>query len=240
MQRMSCDPFGKAVLDFYETSDQDINIDVKCSITEDDVLPVPYLFRKYREMPTIEQMALDRSRGEILDIGAGAGCHSLHLQQSGHNVTAIDLSPGACEVMRKQGLKNVVVGDIFKYSEKRFDTLLMLMNGAGVCAKIHKLGDLLEHLKTILKPEGQILVDSSDLIYMYTEEDGSISMDLNASYYGEVVYRMSYKDCLGDEFDWVFIDPSTLAQVAEQHGFQVDLLFEDDHYAYLMKLTLSK
>ena len=75
-------------------------------------------FRKQKDMNDIELAALNSVQGKILDVGAGAGCHSLVLQLLGHEVTALESSKQSCEVMRQRGLKQVVQSDIMHFSEK--------------------------------------------------------------------------------------------------------------------------
>ena len=75
----------------------------------------------------------------------------------------------------------------------KYDTLLLLMNGTGIAGKLERLPSLLNRLKELLADGGQILVDSSDLRYIYENEDGSMDINLNAPYYGEVDYQFLSK-----------------------------------------------
>ena len=92
------DLFGKALLD-YQSGDYTEDLITSTNISEDDVLPLPYLFRDFSEMPKLEQKALQLAKGNILDVGCGAGSHSLYLEEKGLNVKAIDTSIGAIEVI---------------------------------------------------------------------------------------------------------------------------------------------
>lgn len=80
-------------------------------------------------------------------------------------------------------------------------------------------------------------MDSSDLRYLYEDEDGSVLIDLAADYYGEVDYRMQYKDTRGDTFDWLYIDFQTLSLYAADNGFKAELVAEGKHYDYLARLS---
>ena len=51
------------------------------SLAGEDVIPLPYLFRDFDQMPAVEQRALELARGKVLDIGCGAGSHALYLQE---------------------------------------------------------------------------------------------------------------------------------------------------------------
>jgi SAM-dependent methyltransferase len=231
------DPVGAAIQD-YLAGNKDAKIVVESNLTEDDEIAVGYLFRTPDEMPELELLALENSRGAVLDVGAGAGCHSLALQERGGNVTALDISEGAVEAMRQQGIQQVLQQDVFSLQGQRFDTLLLLMNGIGIAGDLQGLEQLLEHAKTLLNPGGQILLESSDILYMFEEEDGSVLLDLNAGYYGEVRYNMRYKDHETGEFKWLFIDPAILEDYATTLGYTFELLYEGEYGNYLARLEL--
>ena len=233
------DLFGKAILD-YQLGNYTEDIKTETSISEEDDLPLPYLFRSYAEMPGIEQKALEISFGRVLDVGCGAGSHALYLQnEKGLKVTAIDLSPGAIEVCKLRGVHNAKVQDLMEMDpSQKFDTILLLMNGAGMCGRLKKLPDFLLKLKELLAEDGQILMDSSDIIYMFDEDaDGGKWIPADNDYYGELDYTVRYK---GDEeppFDWMYIDYNTLQNAAIHHGFTCELVLEGEHYDYLARLT---
>lgn len=230
---MNFDLFGKAVKDYFEGNYTEDIIN-STNITEEDILPVPYLFRTYKEMPKIEQKALNLSVGKTLDIGCCAGSHSLYLQEKGLDVTALDISKGAIEICKKRGVKKTIHQSIYDFNETGFDTLLLMMNGAGVCGYLENLPLLLQHLKSLLSEKGQILVDSSDIIYMYPEEMLS-ELDY---YYGEVDFQLSYKGEQGDAFPWVYIDYDTLQKFALNSGFKCEKILDGEHYDYLARLFL--
>lgn len=226
------DIFGLCCKD-YLAGDKKARITVKSDIAETDYLPASYLFRDFKEMPPHEQKALQQARGDILDIGACAGSHSLYLQGLGYNVTSLDISPGCCEVMKERGLKNVVCADIFQFKVGTYDSILLLMNGIGISGSLPKLPALLEHLRTLLKPGGKIIFDSSDLQYLYLEEDGSISIPLTEKYYGELIYNLQYKNLKSGKFPWFFIDPYTVEAVAGEVNFKTQFLANGPHYDYV-------
>ena len=232
------DPMGAAIRD-YHLRGKAARLRVMSSMFDEDEMPVDHLFRTFDNMPHLEQKALNMAYGKVLDIGAGAGCHALALQERGMDVKAIDISPLSCEVMKERGIKDVECVNLFcKQLQGKYDTLLLLMNGTGIAGKLSQLPALLNRLKELLSEEGQILIDSSDLKYIYENEDGSMDIDLNASYYGEVDYRMQYRDIKGEPFDWLYTDPMLLASVSKQCGLQCQIIEQGEHYDYLAKLTL--
>ena len=188
-------------------------------------------------MPQLEQKALHLSKGKILDVGCGSGSHSLHLQNNKQDVLAIDISEGAIETCKLRGLKNAQVQDIWKIKNYQFDTILLLMNGAGMCGKLNKLSDFLTHLKLLLAPNGQILLDSTDVIYMFEDDNGEYIIDANQDYYGETQFTMEYKGQKGMPFDWLYIDFNNLQRASTFCGLKCELILEGKHYDYLARIT---
>ena len=229
------DALGFALLSFME-GERNFDVTIISDISDDDVIPVNYLFRTEKDFPDLEKKAIALCKGKLLDVGAGSGCHSLVLKNKGLTVQSIDISKGAVDVMLQQQL-NAEQLNFFDVSEK-YDTLLFLMNGIGISGTLDGLKPFLNHAKSLLKPNGQLLLDSSDISYMFEDEDGAIWTDLNKSYYGEVVYQMKYKDAITKPFNWLFVDFETLKKQAMDIGFNVDLILEDDNNQYLAKLYL--
>lgn len=232
---MQKDILGEAMLDFFNGNYTE-DILTETNISEEDALPLPYLFRSFEEMPLIEQKALTLAKGKVLDAGCGAGSHALFLQKKGLDVTAIDLSPGAIEVCKLRGVQNVKVADLLCITEK-YDTILLLMNGTGIFQNLENAPHFLKHLKSLLNPNGQILIDSSDLIYMFdVEDDGGIWVSTEREYYGELTFKMSYKGETSPQFEWLYLDFERLKELSIQVGLKCELVEEGDHYDYLAKL----
>ena len=233
------DLFGKAILD-YQTNNAPEDLITETTISEEDEMSVAYLFRSYDEMPQMEQKALQLAKGKILDVGCGAGSHSLSLQNERNlDVTSIDISANAIQACTLRGLKNAKVQDVMTLENETYDTILLLMNGAGMCGKLKNIPNFLLKLKSLLNPGGQILLDSSDIIYMFDDdEDGGKWIPSKKEYYGEIVFNISYKGEKEKPFDWMFIDYNTLQNAALDNGFQCELILEGEHYDYLAKLSI--
>ena len=232
------DLFGKAILD-YQTNNSPEDLITETSISEADEMSVAYLFRSYTEMPKLEQKALQLAKGKVLDVGCGAGSHALYLQEKGFDVTAIDISGNAIKACELRGLKKAKVQDIMQLEGYKFDTILLLMNGAGMCGKLKIIPNFLQKLKALLTDDGQILVDSSDIIYMFDEdEDGGKWIPTDVDYYGEVIFDIAYKGEKENSFDWMYIDYNTLQNAAISNGLQCKLILEGEHFDYLAKLSL--
>jgi SAM-dependent methyltransferase len=228
------DLFGNALLD-YQNGKYTKDIITSTNISDEDDLPLPYLFRGFKDMPKLEQKALKLAKGTVLDVGCGAGSHSLYLQKKGFHVNAIDISKGAIEVAKQRGVLNTEVKNILEETNS-FDTVLLLMNGTGIFQELAQVSKYLTHLKGLLKPNGQILIDSSDIQYMYEDEDGGVWMDMNASYYGELDYFLSYKGEKEDPMKWLYLDFNTLKTACETVDLKCELVLEGDHFDYLARL----
>jgi SAM-dependent methyltransferase len=197
-------------------------------------MPIETYFRDEDDMPDIEWLALNECRGEVLDIGAGAGSHALVLQERGFDVTALEISGFAVEVMQARGVKKVVTANIFQYTGPKYDTLLLLMNGIGLTGTLTNLKTFLQHVKTLLHQGGQLLFDSSDIAYLY---EGNLPD--TGKYYGELSYQYQYNRQTTDWFPWLYVDEKTLIAVAEEAGYDMEVLLEDEYQQYLVRLTVK-
>lgn len=233
------DLFGKAMLDF-QTNNSPEDIITETSISEEDEMSVKYLFRSYKEMPKLEQKALQLAFGKTLDVGCGAGSHSLSLQNDRNlDVISIDISEKAIETCKLRGIQNAKVQNILDFEGEKFDTILLLMNGTGIFGKLSNCNKYLSKLKSLLNEGGQILIDSSDIIYMFDEdEDGGKWIPSGNDYYGELVFNISYKGEKEEPFDWLYLDYNTLQNAAIANDLKCELILEGEHYDYLARLSI--
>ncbi|GAB5401407.1 MAG: methyltransferase domain-containing protein [Aureisphaera sp.] len=232
------DIFGKALQDYWNGNYTEDPV-TETNISEEDVLPLPYLFREFEEMPELERVALKQTKGKTLDVGGGAGSHSLYLQKKGMNVFLMDISEGAIAVARKRGVTNVIHSGLLDYSGEQFDTILLLMNGTGIFETVANTSTYLKHLRSLLKPNGQILIDSSDLRYMFdTTEEGGIWVPAD-HYYGELQFTITYKGEQSETFPWLYLDARLFEKLASENGFDFEMVYEGDHYDYLARLTIA-
>ena len=231
------DLLGKALLDF-QTNNNPENVITETTISEADEMSIAYMFRDFNEMPKLEKQALKLSKGKILDVGCGAGSHALYLKEKSFEVLPIDISENAIETCRLRGLENAEVLDILELKDQKFDTILLLMNGTGIFGKLNKVAQYLNHLKELLNDGGQILIDSSDLIYMFDEdEDGGKWIPMHADYYGELVFNLSYKGENEEPFDWLYLDYNTLQNACIANDLKCELILEGENFDYLARIT---
>ena len=252
------DPMGRAIADYHK-SKKASKLRVFSPMFEEDEIPLTTLFRSYEDMPEIERKALDMAKGRILDVGAASGCHSLVLQDRGMDVTAIDISPLSVETMKERGVKKVIEQDFFtlegqameqrepssllewpsrdRVRRSQYDTILMLMNGIGIVGTLERMPKFFKQLDTILASGGQVLCDSSDISYVFEDEEGMIDIPNEMDYYGEHSFRMQYKDTIGEPFDWLYIDADTLKEKAGRYGYAVEVVAVGEHYDFLARIT---
>ena len=232
------DLMGRAIWDyFYQENPEDLQTET--SISELDDLPVSYLFRNYKEMNALEQKALDLSFGKVLDVGAGAGSHSLYLQNKRNlEVTALDISPKSIEICKARGVKNAVCEDFLKFSDSKFDTILLLMNGTGIFQSLKNVDQYLQKLKNLISENGQILLDSTDILYMYDQDDDGGVLVPATGYYGELDYYIHYKGESELPMKWLYLDFNTLKNAAIANGFKIQKIKQLDD-SYLAKLTVK-
>ena len=230
------DLFGQAILD-YQTQNAPEDLVTETNISEADEMSVAYLFRTYQDMPKIEKKALQLAKGKILDVGCGAGSHSLFLQQKGFEVTAIDISPKAIQACQLRGVKDARIQHLLELENEQFATILLLMNGTGIFGTLAETSKYLQKLKSLLTPNGQIILDSSDIIYMFDQDEDGAYMVPATGYYGELTFNVSYKGQTEDAFPWLYLDYNTLQNAAHANGLQCELLLEGNHFDYLARLT---
>lgn len=232
------DLMGRAIWDYYYQENSE-DLQTETSISELDDLPVSYLFRDYQEMNALEKKALDLSFGKVLDVGSGAGSHSLYLQNERKlEVTALDISPKSIEVCKARGVKNAICEDLLRFSEKNFDTVLLLMNGTGIFQSLEHIDQYLQKLKSLVAENGQILIDSTDILYMYDQDEEGGVLVPATGYYGELDYYLHYKGESELPMKWLYLDFDTLENAAIANGFKIQKI-EQLEDSYLAQLTLK-
>ena len=232
------DLMGRAIWDYYYQENSE-DLQTETSISEMDDLPVSYLFRDYQDMNALEKKALDLSFGKVLDVGSGAGSHSLYLQNERKlEVTALDISPKSIEVCKARGVKNAICEDLLQFSEKDFDTILLLMNGTGIFQSLEHIDQYLQKLKSLVAENGQILIDSTDILYMYDQDEEGGVLVPATGYYGELDYYLHYKGESELPMKWLYLDFDTLENAAFANGFKIQKI-EQLEDSYLAQLTLK-
>lgn len=221
---------GKSIYNFHHTGD-DTPILTFIDNQADAEMNPSLFFRSHRKMNRLEKTALRHCKGKILDVGAAAGCHALYLQEKGFDVTALEISSQACEVMQKRGIKKVIHTDIFQHGAQ-YDTILLLMNGFGMAQSHAQLGKFIAHLKKLLAPGGQIIGDSTDIYYYHQKRM------LQKDYFGDVEFRLEYKG-ESETFPWLYADEELLHFTAKSLVLKTQTLARNNSDAFLMRMSLE-
>lgn len=223
-------PHGLA-LKAYSEGNKTATINIHMDDASITSMPIEIYFRKEDDFPEIEKIALKLCKGSVLDVGAGAGAHSLALQKK-HEVVALDISNDGVEIMREQGVKQTVCDDFLKYSSnQKFDTLLFLMNGIGVAGNLKGLENYLNQAQLLTNKRGQIILDSSDL------RNGETELDFSTEYFGIFDYQLSFEDTLGSSYKWLYVDQELLAEIALLCGWKTEIIYEQEDGSYLARLV---
>lgn len=233
---MTYDLFGSAFEHYFDSGD-DTPIEVCINGEAQDPMPPSYFFRSFDQMPKLEQTALKRCRGRVLDVGAAAGCHSLWLQEKGFQVVALEKSAGACKVLRKRQIQEVVNAEFSAYRpDAPFDTILFMMNGLGMGQNISGFIDVLKQAKSLLSPDGEIIGDTSDICYFFEGitpiKKGRPEATFKDQYYGIADFEIAYK-ARSEKFRWMYPDPQLVVQCAEVAGLNATCIGTGKHYDYL-------
>lgn len=220
---------GKAIVDYWN-GEKSAQLKVHTSYGELEKMPVKVFFRSETQLPALEKYALSLCQGKTLDVGAGAGSHSLILQKRGIDVTPLDISPLCVEVMQSRGIKHVICDDIFALETHRFDTILILMNGLGLAKNLEGIPGFLYKMQQLIQPDGQLLIDSCDVSYL--AEEGS----QKDGYMGEIFYQFEYKGEKGPIFPWLYADIQTFQQIVQPLGWHFQVIYEEPTGQYLARL----
>jgi sRNA-binding regulator protein Hfq len=226
----SLDILGEAMFDFLKNGSGEPLI-AHTSYGPDEIYELDYFFRDLDKMPELEIFALSLCRGEILEIGAGAGSHALALEDQGKNITAMDTSVGCINVMLCRGLTRLLHMDIFNLCQGGYNTLLLLMNGIGVTGNVDGFNRFLVKAEMITSDEAQVIFDSTDVSYAI-EKDSVV----HGKYFGEIRYQFEYKGMKGPWFDWLYIDQEELFRICSKTGWMPQIIYEQGQGHYLVRL----
>lgn len=233
---MQRDVYGEALGEYFEKGELSFPLYLHSTYGDIEEMPVEVFYRESDDFPELEFIALSLCDGNVLDVGAGVGAHALYLQSKNFDVTALEVSSAACNIMQQRGVQNIVQEDFFNLKDREFDTLLFLMNGIGLAGTIDGFRNLLAHSKTLLSEKGQLLFDSSDISYLYDE----YRIQRPTYYFGEIGFQYEFKGVKGEPFKWLYLDQEALIKIAHEEGWVVQILFEDENDQYLVRMEPRK
>lgn len=235
------DAFGKHLLAQYEAKLK--GEPTVAEIVERDDNYVDYgstagmYFSDYEDWSEIEQQAVDQTKGRVVDIGCGAGRHSLYLQEKGFDITAIDNSAGAIEVCKLRGLEKVFVysiDEIDKFEPNSFDTILMLGNNFGLFGDPENAKILLKKMHKITPPNAQIIAQTLNP-YM-TDDKAHLKYQKQnkklGRMAGQIRLRVRYFQYIGEWFDYLFVSPEEMTGIIENSDWQIRELTHPENSTY--------
>lgn len=229
--------YGMLLMDYFNG-----DVDAEQVLKRDDGklihIPIKTYFRSPNELMPGERNFHQYCQGKILCIGGGTGVHGLILQEMNFDVETIDISEEACTIMKERGLKKVRCLDFYKLGEAEYDTVLLLGRNIGIVETLDKLEGFLLRMKSFLKKDGRILLNSFDLKFS-NEVDDIIYMQNNEKsgrYYGEVRYCTVYREIEGELFHWLYLDYNTLREYANKVGLYCEILEKDENGNYMAML----
>ena len=214
------DAHGKAILDYLH-GNEEATLLLHNNYGEPEEMPAAVFFRDEFDFTTLEHLALIECKGKVLDVGAGAGALAIVLQERGFDVHALENSEGCIQAMKQIGVQNIINSNFEKHTGK-YDTVLVQMNGLGLAGTLANVPSFLKKCMSLLNSEGQLIIDSSDISYLYEDE---LPED---SYFGEVQYCYEYTGEMGDWFDWVYVDPTKLMEIVNEMGLSIEILTEEN------------
>jgi SAM-dependent methyltransferase len=182
-------------------------------------------FAPFRRWPTAERRVMRFVRGRVLDVGCGAGRVSLHLEDRGHDVVAIDESPLAVEVARRRGVRDarvLALADV-DTSLGAFDTVIVARNNLGLAGDGRRARTLLRHLRSTTTARGRIVTDSV--------HPDRVDPDVRVS--GRVPrYRVRWRGYASPWFRYLMLEPAELEPLVAGTGWHVLKVLDDGSPRY--------
>ena len=239
-----CDPdlFGRVLWDAYAGKDSEYFLRRDDDYLERDAST--RYFQHWEELPRHQRLLLEHARGAVLDLGAGAGQHALVLQQRGLPVTAVDESPLAVEICRRQGIIDARIMDAnaLDFPDESFDTVLLMSNNLGLAGTPEGLRRLLRRLHGLVRAGGQILADISD--YTHTRHPAHRGYQrqniARGRYAGSLRLRVEYLGKHGAPFDWLLTTLSDLRTIGRESGWRIARCVQIDSSDISYAIVLEK
>ncbi len=193
---------------------------------------------QYKDWPDREKSAIRLSRGRVLDIGCGAGRHSLFLQEKGLDVTGVDVSPLAIQVCKGRGLRNARLMSIDDVGPSlgKFDTILMLGNNFGLFGNKTKARSLLRRFLNMTNPKGRIIAESLEIYKRPVDPAHRRYHLVNMSrgrMPGQVKIRIRYRSLATPWFDYLLASKKEMKQILNGTGWRAKRFFSSKGPSYI-------
>ncbi len=201
-------------------------------------------FLQYEDWDPIEKKAMEFVKGRVLDIGCGAGRHSLYLQKMGFDVLGIDSSPLAIRVCRLRGLKRARVISIerLNFKPNSFDTVIMLGSNFGLFGSFEKARRLLKKLHRMTSEDGLIVASTRDT-YKTDIADHLEYHKLNKKrgrMAGQLRVRIRFRKCVGRWFDYLIVSKREMEEILEGTGWKIREFIDPNDSAYIAAIEKTR
>jgi SAM-dependent methyltransferase len=236
------DAYGKQLLAQYHNQTPTVEIIEREDNYIDTGSQAGLYFFEYEQWSAVERQAINLVEGRVLDIGCGAGRHSLYLQQKGFDVMAIDNSPGAIEVCKLRGLKNAIVKSIDQvedFESGSFDTILMLGNNFGLFGNAENARLIFGKLFQITSSQARIIAGTLNPYKTGNAEhlEYQESNRQRGRMPGQIKMRIRYGKVIGDWFDYLFVSPEEMKQIVGKTEWQIEEFIESGGPNYLAVIS---
>ena len=238
------DAYGRLILEYLETGEGIEIVERDGGFVDASRYGPGFYFFPLRRWPKTERQAIRLARGRVLDVGCGAGRVALHLQERGHEVVAIDLSPLAVEVARRRGVRDVRELPVTRVGRElgRFDTIVMFGNNFGLMASRRRAPWLLRRFRSIANDGARILAES---VNPYATDNPA-----HLAYHeqnrrrgrmaGQLRIRIRHHEYATPWFDYLLASPEEMAELAEAGGWRLAQVIDEGEYVYIGVLELAE
>jgi SAM-dependent methyltransferase len=241
--KISQDAYGQQLLAQYHSQTANVEIIERDDRFIDTGSEAGLYFRDYKQWSSLEREVVKLAKGRVLDIGCGAGRHSLYLQEKGFDVTGIDISPGAVKVCKLRGLKKAFtrpITEVDKFKPGTFDTILMLGNNFGLFGSAKAAKSLLQKLYRITSSDARIIAGTRNP-YKTSNPNHLQYHRLNRKrgrMPGQIRMRVRFEKTVGAWLDYLFVSPEEMEDVLRETGWQVEKFIaptEANYFAVIRK-----
>lgn len=236
------DIFAQALWQFNETGKADLRTEREDGFKGREF--VQNYFTTYADFPTIEKQALKFARGRVLDVGCGAGRHSLYFQRRGVHATAIDVSPPIVQLAQARGVRNVRVADISRklpFAKQSFDTVLLFGNNLGIAGSLPHFRRMLRELDRVTSPRGRIIATTRQPSTTNPLHRSYLRKNLKRGRYcGQIRMRLRFGGKRGGWFDLLLLAPTDLMRMALEEGWELKQVFTEKNFELGYAVVMEK
>jgi SAM-dependent methyltransferase len=229
------DAFGQMLMAYSEGRDVSEIVERDDGLTN-TIFAKGYFFG-YEDWHPIEQKAMQLVKARVLDVGCGAGRHSLYLQEKGFDVLGIDVSPLAIKVCKLRGLKQAKVMSIedLGFKPNSFDTIIMMGNNFGLFGSFSKARELLKKFYGITSENALVIAETCDP-YKTDDPNHLAYHRLNKKkgrMAGQVRIRIRFQNYVCGWFDYLMVSKEEMTEMLKGTGWTVKEFIDSEASKYV-------